>query len=46
MKTKKKYEKPVMQVVKLQHSLHILQTSGGVDPLSPFAPGGSPIPVP
>ena len=47
MKTKKKYEKPSMQVVKLQHSLHILQTSGGgVDPLSPFTPGGSPIPAP
>lgn len=38
---KKDYQKPTMQIVKLQHKSQLLAGSG-VDPLSPFAPGGDP----
>jgi hypothetical protein len=42
---KKQYEKPVMQVFELKQQPQILAGSNrGVDPLSPFAPGGNPLP--
>ena len=45
MKTKRMYEKPAMQVFELKQQPQLLAGSGGgVDPLSPFTPGGSPLP--
>ena len=38
---KKKYEKPFMQVVMLQHQTQLLQQSLPADPDSPW-PGGQP----
>lgn len=44
MKKNKKYEKPSTEVVMLQQQSTLLTGSGnGVDPLSPFAPGGDPL---
>lgn len=42
---KKKYEKPAIQVFELKQHPQILAGSGdgGMDPLSPFAPGGNPL---
>ena len=41
---KKDYEKPSMKVVLLQQRTMLLAGSGkGVDPLSPFNPGGDPL---
>ena len=45
MKQKRFYEKPQMEVFELKQQPQILAGSGeGMDPLSPFAPGGSPLP--
>ena len=46
MKEKKKYVEPVMLVIKLQHKQQILTESPGVNPPSPFNPGGNPLPLP
>ena len=43
MTTKKKYEKPAMQVFELKQQPQLLAGSNGVDPLSPFAPGNDPL---
>jgi len=41
---KKQYDKPSMKVVMLQQRTMLLAGSGnGVDPLSPFNPGGDPL---
>ena len=41
---KKMYEKPSMKVVLLKQRTMLLAGSGnGVDPLSPFNPGGNPL---
>ena len=45
MKQKRFYEKPQMEVFELRQQPQILAGSDkGLDPLSPFAPGGSPLP--
>ena len=43
--TKRKYQKPAMQVVELRSRAMILAGSGngGLDPLSPFNPGNDPL---
>ena len=38
---KKEYERPTMQVVKLQQQQQLL--TGSVDPVDPFTPGGDPL---
>ena len=43
MTTKKKYEKPAMQVFELKQQPQLLAGSNGVDPLNPFNPGGDPL---
>lgn len=44
MTEKKKYEKPSMQVFKLQQQQQLLTGSNGVpDELDPFTPGGDPL---
>ncbi len=44
MTTKKReYEKPSMKVVLLKRQPQLLAGSNGVDPLSPFNPGGDPL---
>ncbi len=48
MTTKKReYEKPSMQVFELKHRQQLLvgSASGGMDPLSPFAPDNDPDPL-
>ena len=41
---RKFYEKPSMKVFELKQRARLLVGSdGGVDPLNPFTPGGSPI---
>jgi len=40
---KKQYQKPSMKVVLLQQRTMLLAGSNGVDPLSPFNPGGDPL---
>ena len=41
---KRKYDKPSMKVVELKQRTMLLAGSGnGVDPLSPFNPGGDPL---
>ena len=37
---KKEYERPTMQVVKLQQQQQLL--TGSVNPVDPFTPGGDP----
>ena len=39
---KKKYQKPTMEIVKLQQQPQLLAGSG-LDPLSPFTPGNDPL---
>ena len=43
--TKRKYERPAMQVVELRSRAMILAGSGdgGLDPLNPFNPGSVPL---
>lgn len=43
---KKLYEKPSMEVYELKNQTRLLAGSGdgGLDPLSPFNPGGNPLP--
>lgn len=44
MKKKQFYEKPSMQVIKLQQQQQLLAGSNGVpDGLDPFTPGGDPL---
>ena len=44
MTTKKReYEKPSMKVFELKQQPQLLAGSNGVDPLSPFNPGGDPL---
>ena len=44
---KKMYVKPQMEVFELKQQPPILAGSGeGLDPLSPFAPGGDPLSLP
>lgn len=41
---KRQYEKPSMKVVEMQHrSMLLVGSGGGMDPLSPFAPGNDPL---
>ena len=42
---KKEYERPTMQVVELKQQSTLLAGSGGLDPLSPFAPDNNPDPL-
>ena len=42
---KKKYVKPSFEVYELKNQTRLLAGSGGgLDPLSPFSPGGNPLP--
>ena len=42
---KKKYVKPSFEVYELKNQVRLLAGSGGgLDPLSPFNPGGNPLP--
>ncbi len=43
MTKKKLYERPSMKVVLLKCQPQLLAGSNGVDPLSPFNPGGDPL---
>ena len=43
MKKKQFYEKPSMKVFELKRQPQLLVGSSGVDPLSPFNPGGDPL---
>ena len=42
---KKEYERPTMQVFELKQQPALLAGSGGLDPLSPFAPDSDPDPL-
>ena len=39
----KKYEKPTMQIVKLKHQTHLLQTSGDLPAMPGYPGGGDPL---
>ena len=40
---RKKYESPTMDVVEVKQQAQLLAGSNGVDPVSPFNPGGDPL---
>ena len=40
---RKEYERPTMDVVEVKQQAQLLAGSNGVDPVSPFNPGGDPL---